>query len=127
MSNSLEVGQLVTGIAKTGKYIGELTAVNETNSVLRVLAVLKHPQQGDLHNPKSVDVGFFHERRALSYREQVNIPNVYIKPYEGELPTYEDSLKKALTEQYEALKQENSPFAQKSLEMLDALKADYFK
>lgn len=96
MSQKFEVGQLVTGIYKTGKYIGEITVVREANYVMRVLAVLKHPQQGDLHHPKSVDVGFFHVRPALAFREQVNIQPVYVKLYEGEVPTYEDSLKKAV-------------------------------
>lgn len=127
VSKLFEVGQIITGIYKTGKYIGEITVVKEANHVMRVLAVLKHPQQGDLHNPKSVDVGFFHERRALAYREQVNIQSVYIKPFEGELPSYQDSLKKALEEQYQELQQDDSLFAKKAVETLDVLKADYFK
>lgn len=127
LSQLFEVGLVVTGIYKTGKYIGEITMVKEPNYVVRVLAVLKHPQQGDLHNPKSADVGFFHERRALAYREQVNIQNVYIKPYDGELPNYKDSLNKAIDEQYQELQQDGSPFAKKAIEKLAALKADYFK
>ncbi|WNF38232.1 kinase-associated lipoprotein B [Bacillaceae bacterium IKA-2] len=127
MSQLFEVGLVVTGIYKTGKYIGEITMVKEPNYVVRVLAVLKHPQQGDLHNPKMAEVGFFHERRALAYREQVNIQGVYIKPYDGELPSYQDSLTGALEEQYQDLQQDGSPFAIKALEKLAALKADYFK
>lgn len=127
LSQLFEVGLVVTGIYKTGKYIGEITMVKEPNYLVRVLAVLKHPQQGDLHNPKSVDVGFFHERRALAYREQVNIQSVYIKPYEGELPSYEDSLSTALEEQYLELQLDDSPFAKKAIEKLLVLKTDYFK
>lgn len=127
LSQLFEVGLIVTGIYKTGKYIGEITIVKEPNYVVRVLAVLKHPQQGDLHNPKSVDVGFFHERRALAYREQVNIQSVYIKPYNGKLPSYEDSLTNALEEQYQELQQDGSPFAKIAIEKLATLKADYFK
>lgn len=124
LSQNLEVGQLVTGIYKTGKYIGEITVVKEANVVMRVLAVLKHPEQGDLHNPKSVDVGFFHERRALAHREQVNIQPVYVKPYTDDVPSYEESLRKALDEQIQRLNEDGSPFALKSLEMLRSL--DYF-
>ncbi len=121
VSQKFEVGQLVTGIYKTGKYIGEITVVREANYVMRVLAVLKHPQQGDLHHPKSVGVGFFHERRALADREQVNIQPVYVKPYDSELPSYEESLRKALDEQMKELKEDGSPFAVKSLETLHSI------
>ena len=64
--------------------------------VVKVLAVLKHPVQGDLHNVKQADVPFFHERRALAFREQTNIPEQMVKKYEGEIPDYTDSLKLAL-------------------------------
>jgi kinase-associated protein B len=127
MSQQFEVGQLVTGIYKTGKYIGEITMVKEANYVMRVLAVINHPTQGDLHNPKAVDGVFFHERRALAHREQVNIQNVYVKPYEGELPSYEQSLRSALDKEFSQLEAEGSPFALKSIEVLRGLEVDYFK
>ncbi|WP_209124697.1 kinase-associated lipoprotein B [Alkalihalobacillus sp. BA299] len=127
MDKSLDIGQIVTGIYKTGKYIGEITNVRPSQYVVRVLAVLKHPDQGDLHNPKEADVAFFHERRALAYREQTNIPNVYVKPYDGEIPTYENSLKQALKQQYSELDADNSFWAKKSMEMLRNLEKDYFK
>ncbi|MCT8138299.1 kinase-associated lipoprotein B [Anaerobacillus sp. CMMVII] len=127
MSQQLEVGQLVTGIYKTGKYIGEITMVKETNYVMRVLAVVNHPTQGDLHNPNQVEGVFFHERRALAHREQVNIPNVYVKPFYGELPSYEESLKTALDKEIAELEANGSAFALKSIEVLRGLEKDYFK
>lgn len=44
---------------KTGKYIGEITGIYPDHYVVRTLAVLKHPMQGDLHHPKETDVAFF--------------------------------------------------------------------
>ncbi len=127
MSQPLEVGQLVTGIYKTGKYIGEITMIKDPNYVMRVLAVINHPTQGDLHNPKQVEGVFFHERRALAHREQVNIPAVYVKPFEGELPSYEESLRAALDKEITELEADGTPFALKSIEMLRGLEKDYFK
>lgn len=127
LSQQFEIGQLVTGIYKTGKYIGEITMVKEPNYVMRVLAVINHPTQGDLHNPKQVEGVFFHERRALAYREQVNIQNVYVKPFEGELPSYEESLRTSLDKEFSELEADGSPFALKSIEVLKELEKDYFK
>lgn len=127
MKQQLQVGQIVTGINKTGKYVGEITMAKESSYVIRVLAVLKHPTQGDLHHPKMVDVGFFHERRASAFGEQVNIPAVYVKSYESEVPHYEQSLKKALEDQMNEHMTDDSLFAQKSLEILASLEKDYFK
>ncbi|MEB1809222.1 MAG: kinase-associated lipoprotein B [Bacillaceae bacterium] len=127
MEKQLEMGQKVTGIYKTGKYIGEITNIRPSQYVVRVLAVLKHPDQGDLHNPKETDVALFHERRALAHREQTNIPAVYVKPYDGEVPAYEESLKEALKKQYTKLEEDGSDWAKKSMEMLHSLEKDYFK
>lgn len=127
MSKRLEIGQKVTGIYKTGKYIGEVTEIKPERYVIRVLAVLKHPQQGDLHQAKSVHVPFFHERRALSFREQTNIPNVYVKSYDGSIPDYKESLRKALSEQKQTLEEDGSEWAKQSLELLNRLEQDYFQ
>ncbi|WP_216827661.1 kinase-associated lipoprotein B [Alkalihalobacterium elongatum] len=127
MEKQLEIGQKVTGIYKTGKYIGEITNIRPSQYVVRVLAVLKHPDQGDLHNPKETNVEFFHERRALAHREQTNIPEVYVKPFEGGIPDYKESLKEALQKQYAILNEDGSEWAKKSIEMLHSLEKDYFK
>ncbi|MDQ0255682.1 kinase-associated protein B [Evansella vedderi] len=127
MSEHYEVGQIVTGIYKTGKYIGEITEIKPERYVVKVLAVLKHPQQGDLHQAKSAHVPFFHERRALAYREKTNIPNVYVKSYDGDIPEYKESLRIAVDEQKEALEKDGSEWAAKSLEILQSLEKDYFK
>ena len=122
MRETFEIGEIVTGIYKTGKYIGEVTNSRHGSYVVKVLAVLKHPVQGDLHNVKQADVPFFHERRALAFREQTNIPEQMVKKYEGEIPDYTDSLKLALETQMNSFAEDDSPFAVRSLETLEQLK-----
>ncbi|WP_272928142.1 kinase-associated lipoprotein B [Bacillus sp. USDA818B3_A] len=121
----LQVGDMVTGIYKTGKYIGEITDVRPQHYLVRVLAVLKHPIQGDLHHPKDADVGFFHERKALSFREQTNVPKQMVKPFEGEVPNYQTSLKEALEKMKNELAETDSQWAEMSLRALESLEADY--
>ncbi|SFJ90858.1 MULTISPECIES: kinase-associated lipoprotein B [unclassified Bacillus (in: firmicutes)] len=125
MNETFQIGDVVTGIYKTGKYIGEVTNVRPQHYLVKVLAVVKHPMQGDLHNVKQADVPFFHERRALAFREQTNIPQPMVKRYEGDVPDYKESLQKALTEQIRQLQEDDTPFAQRSLQMLEQLKHDY--
>ncbi|MDQ0225560.1 kinase-associated lipoprotein B [Metabacillus niabensis] len=120
------IGDIVTGIYKTGKYIGEITDIRPMHYLVKVKAVLKHPQQGDLHHPKDADVQFFHERRALAFNEQTNIPKKMVKPFDGDIPDYQESLKNALTELREELMQLNTPWAEQSLSNLSRLEADYF-
>ena len=122
MRETFEIGEIVTGIYKTGKYIGEVTNSRPGSYIVKVLAVLKHPVQGDLHNVKQADVPFFHERRALAFREQTNIPEQMVKKYEGEIPDYTDSLKLALETQMNSFAEDDSPFAVRSLETLEQLK-----
>lgn len=125
MNETFQIGDIVTGIYKTGKYIGEITNVRPQHYLVKVLAVVKHPMQGDLHNVKQADVPFFHERHALSFREQTNIPQSMVKRYEGDVPDYKESLQQALTEQIMQLQEDDTPFAERSLQMLEQLKHDY--
>lgn len=118
-------GDIVTAIYKTGKYIGEVTDSRPGIYVVKILAVLKHPRQGDLHNPKEVDVPLFHERKALAFRERANIPEKMIKPYEGDIPDYNDTLISSFNELKDGLETEDSAFAQKSLETLKGVKREY--
>lgn len=127
MGQRLEVGSIVRAHKKTGIYIGEITAIKEKDYLVRVLAVVKHPMQGDLHHPKEADVPFFHERKALAFREQTNVPKNMVKPYEGEIPNYEASLKEAYERLRTELENDDSLFAQKSLRCLDSLAKEYFQ
>jgi kinase-associated protein B len=123
--SELQIGQCVTAIYKTGKYIGEITEVRPQHYLVRILAVLKHPMQGDLHNPKDADVLFFHERKALSYREQANIPYKMVKPFENEVPDYNESLKDAIVQMKKELQETSTEWAKMSLNALESLEKDY--
>lgn len=127
MSEEYQLGQIVTGIYKTGKYIGEITAIKPQLITIRVKAVLKHPLQGDLHSPKQADVVFFHERRALALNEQTNIPKTQIKPFTDEVPDYYQSLRKVVTEQIQELEAIDNDWARESLKIFKNLEKDYFK
>lgn len=122
-----KIGDLVTGIYKTGKYIGEVTAVRPQHYLVKIKAVLKHPMQGDLHNPKEIDVPFFHERKSLAFNEQTNIPKTMVRKFEGEVQTYDESLKAAIENLKEELTTLGTDWANRSLENIATLEKEYFK
>ncbi len=125
--NEIKIGDYVTAIYKTGKYAGEVTNSRNGQYLVRILAVLKHPMQGDLHHPKQVEVGFFHERRALAYREQAYIPEKMVKPYTEEMPDYLVSLKTAVAQFKETLPESPKEWREASLRCIENLEKDYFK
>lgn len=122
-----QVGDYVTAFYKSGKYIGEITDIRPQHYLVKVLAVQKHPMQGDIHHPKDTDVGIFHERRALAYREQTNVPIKMVKPFDGDIPDYKASLRIAVSEIKKELSEASSPWADKCLELVHSLEKDYFK
>lgn len=122
-----QIGDKVTAIYKTGKYIGEITEERPQHFLVRILAVLTHPMQGDLHHPKDSNVGFFHERRALSFREQANIPKPMVKHFEDKVPDYQESLHLAVDNLKKELMEQSAPWAEKSLTIIASLEKDYFK
>lgn len=126
MESLIKTGDLVTGIYKTGKYIGIITAEKPMHYLMQVKAVLKHPSQGDLHSPKEAEVPLFHERRALSFNEQTNVPKNMIKPYDGAVPDYKESLKLSLDQLTDSLSSDSTPWAKRSLENLNQLQKEYF-
>lgn len=124
--SELKKGDIVTAIYKTGKYIAEYAEERPNGILVRVLAVQKHPMQGDLHHPKDAEVGFFHERRALSYREGAMIPKQMVKKFDGPVPDYKESLKEALDKMKAGLKDEGGNWADMSLRNLETLEKEYF-
>ena len=121
-----QIGDYVTAFYKTGKYAGEITQIRPNGYiVVKTLAVLKHPMQGDLHNPKQADVDFFHERKALAHLEQTNVPANMVKPFEGEIPPYKASLARALVTLKEDLRKDPSEWAARSLKCLGRLELEY--
>jgi kinase-associated protein B len=125
MSESLQIGDIVKAPYKTGVYIGEITAIRAEHYLVKIKAIIKHPTQGDLHQPKQVNVPFFHERKALAEREQTNIPKGMVKKYEGEVPDYKESLKESLTRLKDELLEDSSEWATLSLEKLTILEKEY--
>ncbi|AMM94935.1 kinase [Peribacillus simplex] len=122
-----KIGDKVTAIYKTGKYIGEITDIRPAAYLVKVLAVMKHPMQGDLHNPKQTEVSMFHQRRALAFREQTNVPKNMVRGFEEEIPEYKESLREAVEKMKRTLSEANTEWNDKSLQLLEDLAADYFK
>ncbi|MBF0708613.1 MULTISPECIES: kinase-associated lipoprotein B [Bacillales] len=123
---TFQPGEIVTAGYKTGRYIGEVVDMKSPKAVIKVLAVIKHPTQGDLHNPKQLDVPLFHQRKALAQFEKALVPMSAINHYEGNVPDYNDSLKEALETQSAELKHEGGRWAEASLIEIEKLKDDYF-
>ncbi|WP_283152164.1 kinase-associated lipoprotein B [Guptibacillus hwajinpoensis] len=123
---TFQPGEIVTAGYKTGRYIGEVVDMKSPKAVIKVLAVIKHPTQGDLHNPKQLDVPLFHQRKALAQFEKALVPMSAINHYEGNVPDYNDSLKVALETQSAELKHEGGRWAEASLIEIEKLKDDYF-
>ncbi len=122
-----QVGDRVTAIYKTGKYIGEVTDIRPQHYLVRVLAVLKHPMQGDLHHPKDANVAIFHERKALAFREQANIPKQMVRSFSDGIPDYSQSLREAIGKMKAELKAAGAPWGERSLDIIYSLEKEYFK
>lgn len=127
MDPSFKPGDVVQAEYKSGVYIGEVVEVKEERrkGVIKVLAVLKHPDQGDLHHPGLADVPLFHQRKALAYQEKVNVPLHLLTPYEGEIPDYRSSLLEAVSKELKKLEQNDSPWARMALQHLQTLREEY--
>lgn len=121
----IAVGDRVRASYKSGEYIGEVLELTERKAAVKVLAVLKHPAQGDLHHPLMADVAFFHQRKALAYREIVMVPLPTIIFFTGEVPDYADSLRQAWEAEVRAMSGQ-SEYAERALQELEELRKDYF-
>ncbi|WCN37716.1 kinase-associated lipoprotein B [Aneurinibacillus uraniidurans] len=123
---TLTPGTLVTASYKSGEYIGEIIELYPPRvAVVKILAVQKHPAQGDLHHPFATDVPLFHQRRALSYQEKASAPLASVRLYIGDVPDYKESLLAALDSEIQKLQQDDSEWAQRSLSELHALQNEY--
>ncbi|WP_173915762.1 kinase-associated lipoprotein B [Halobacillus sp. Marseille-Q1614] len=124
---TLKAGDLVKAHYKTGIYIGELVEERRNAYLVKVLAVDKHPMQGDLHNPGKTENVFFHQRKALSYQEKANIHKEAIEKYEGtEVPDYKDSLKQSIEKLKQKVQRRETEFNQLALSRLEELEKQYF-
>ncbi|WP_169083596.1 sporulation phosphorelay system protein KapB [Paenibacillus sp. PL91] len=121
---SLKIGEHVRAEVRSGQYIGELIEINGPRALVKVLAVLKHPEQGDLHNPYNPDVPMFHERRALSYTEKTTVLLRDVKRFTGSIPEYGASLRAAAEAEIAGLDRLQR-WAAKGLEQMQQLLKEY--
>ncbi|MFP7492171.1 sporulation phosphorelay system protein KapB [Terribacillus saccharophilus] len=125
---ALSIGSIVKARYKTGTYAGMIKEERGKFYLVEMLAVLKHPQQGDLHNPKETENVLFHERRALAHHEKANIPKTAVSAFTEELPEYPASLRAALEQLKRDLhEQPASKYRELALANTASLEHDYFK
>lgn len=110
----------------TGIYIGRVIEERRNAFLIEVHAVLKHPTQGDLHNPGKVDGVAFHERKALAFTEKTNAPKRRVTLYEDDVPPYLASLTKAVEYLKETLNHEDTPYNQAALLKLTSLEEHFY-
>lgn len=119
-------GDIVRASYKTGEYVGEVFQLSPPAAIVRILAVLRHPTQGDLHLRKESEMAapLFHQRKALALHEKARIPLSQVQPYSGEVPDYKHSLHRALHDEI-AMLEKTLDWAKQSLDQLEDLKKDY--
>jgi kinase-associated protein B len=122
----IAIGDTVQTSYRSGSYIGELIQLKPAKAIVKILAVRKHPTQGDLHNPFQAEVPMFHQRRALAYHEKVSVPLGTIKLFEGDVPSYRHSLLEAVDAEITMLSEKGNAWSQRSIQELEELKKDYF-
>ncbi|NHN30695.1 sporulation phosphorelay system protein KapB [Paenibacillus agricola] len=125
MAGQFEIGTIVSATYKTGEYLGEIVEMSSSGkAAVKIKAVLKHPTQGDLHNPMDPNVPFFHQRRALADGEIALMPLYTVKPFNGIVQEYRLSLERALYAEIRSL-QQNAQWVERSLQELEQLKQEY--
>jgi kinase-associated protein B len=124
--SELSIGDIVQAPSKSGIYIGELIEDRHDKYLVKVLGVLKHPMQGDLHHPKQVENVVFHERKALAQFEKVNVLKSVVKLYEDEMPDYGESLKSAVDTYRKQLENKDTPYNQEALKALKVVEESYY-
>jgi len=127
MEAQFSMGDIIKVRSKTGEYVAKfLEYRDEQMAVVETLAVLKHPTQGDLHQPNEVDVPLFHQRRAHAFYEKVVVNLSTMSAYTGAIPNYEQSLKQALEDKMTQLQARQDLWAKKSHALLQELNQEYF-
>jgi len=121
------VGDIVKAHYHSGTYAGKVIEDRGANYLIEVLAVLKHPLQGDLHHYGKVEGVFFHERKALAPHEKMNVKKPAVHRFEGEIPSYAYSLAKSVDEYRTKLSTEDNEFNKYALQKLRNLEANYYK
>jgi kinase-associated protein B len=126
MDFSFQGGDIVSAEYKSGRYVGRIVEITNTRKVaVQILAVLKHPVQGDLHQPMQADVPFFHQRRALAHNEIALMPLQTIERYDAPVPDYKESLRSAVLHDKRELDNLRR-WAERALTELEQLEKEYF-
>jgi kinase-associated protein B len=123
----MNIGDIVRAHYNSGTYIGEVKEDRGERYLIEVLAVHKHPMQGDIHNPGEVEGVFFHERKALAHHEKMNVKKPAVHPYKEEVPDYGQSLQRAVQAYREKLQEEDSAFNQAALKKLEGLEENIYR
>ena len=127
MGAQFSIGDIIKVRSKTGEYVAKFLDYRSGQmAVAETLAVLKHPTQGDLHQPNEVDVPLFHQRRAPAFHEKIVVNLSTMSAYTGVIPNYEQSLKQALEDKMIQLQSRQDPWAKKSHALLQELSQEYF-
>jgi kinase-associated protein B len=128
MSKEFKAGDKCVIDYKSGQYIAEFverSLNNPSKAVVKIISVIEHPIQGDLHHPNEVDVPLFHQRKASAYMEHVLLPMNWIKGYTGDVLEYRSSLAQALQRQLLELAKKDDEWANKAREQLLLLQEEY--
>lgn len=127
MSNEIQIGSIVEIDYNSGTYIGEIIEDRGNSWLIETKSILKHPTQGDLHNPNQTEGVAFHERKALAYREKFNGRKRNTKLYTNEVPDYVDSLKNSFTQLKNELEERNDDYGNLALERLADLDESFYQ
>ncbi|WP_404454018.1 kinase-associated lipoprotein B [Oceanobacillus kapialis] len=120
-----QIGDKVKAHYKSGTYLGKIVQDRGDKFLVEVLAVWKHPMQGDLHNPNQTEGVFFHERKALAFHEKMNVRKPAVHSFEDTIPDYKESLLEAVQTYKEILKQKDTPYNREALATLERLEKEY--
>lgn len=124
--SNINIGDIVEARYNSGVYIGEVLEDRRNFFLVKVLAVLIHPTQGDLHSRGQIEGVAFHERKALAFQEKMNATKRNTTIYEGEIPDYASSLKDAVETMKTELQKDNTPFNKLSLEKIADLEKYFY-
>lgn len=122
----ISIGDHVEAEYNSGIYVGKVIEDRRNFFLVEILAVKKHPTQGDLHNPGKVEGVAFHERKALAYKEKTNARKRKVTPYAHDIPSYEDSLNQAVKELTKELNKDDTAYNRAALQRLKSLEKDFY-
>ncbi|MFD1851202.1 sporulation phosphorelay system protein KapB [Oceanobacillus bengalensis] len=123
----VSIGEIIKAHYHSGTYIGEVKEDRGRTCLIEVLAVIKHPMQGDIHNPGEVENVFFHERKALYFHEKMNVKKPAVHLFTEVIPSYGESLKQAVQTYKEKLLKEDTAYNKKALSTLEQLEDKDYK